>query len=192
MLKSVLLAAGLAFGLSQAAFAAAEKYTLDPSHSQIVFEYNHLGYSNTTGIYSGFNGTIDFDAADPKASSVAVTVKTDTLDTGWEERTKHFLSGDFFNAAAHPEITFKSTGIEVTGDKTGKITGDLTINGVTKSIVLDAALNQQGEHPMAKKPWIGFEATTTVKRTDFNMGAFAPYVSDEVKVHISIEAQKAE
>lgn len=192
MLKSALLASGLAFGFATAAFAAPEKYTLDPSHSQIVFDYSHLGFSTTTGIYSGFDGTILFDAADPKASSVEVKIPTASLYTGWEERTKHLLSAEFFNAEKNPEITFTSTAIEVTGDKTGKITGDLTINGVTKSVVLDATLNQAGDHPMMKKPWLGFDATTTVKRTEFNMGAFAPFVGDDVTVKISIEAQKAE
>ena len=101
------------------------------------------------------------------------------------------MTDDFFGAEANPTISFKSTGIEVTGENTGLITGDLSINGVTKSIVLDATMNQMGEHPMAKMPWAGFDATTTVLRSDFDMGMFAPYVSDEVQVEISIEAMKA-
>ena len=88
-------------------------------------------------------------------------------------------------------VTFKSTAIEVTGEKTAKITGDLTLNDVTKSVVLDATLNQAGEHPMAKAPWAGFSATTTLIRSEYNLGMFAPYVSDEVQVQISVEAQKA-
>ncbi|MBD3787365.1 MAG: polyisoprenoid-binding protein [Sphingomonadales bacterium] len=190
-MKSLLLAAGLAFGAT-AALAASETYTLDPSHSQIVFSYNHLGFSTTTGMFSGFEGTIQFDAEDPAASSVEVAFPTASLITGWDERNAHFLTGDFFDAEAAPEISFKSTAIEVTGETTGKITGDLTINGVTKPIVLDATMTQMGEHPMAKKPWVGFNATTTVIRSDFDMGQFAPYVSDEVAVTISIEAMKAE
>jgi polyisoprenoid-binding protein YceI len=89
-------------------------------------------------------------------------------------------------------VTFTSTGIEVTGDDTALITGDLTINGVTQSVVLDATLNKTGTHPMANKDWAGFDATTTIKRSDFEVGAFAPAVSDEVEVMISIEASKAE
>ena len=88
-------------------------------------------------------------------------------------------------------VTFKSTAIEVTGEKTAKITGDLTLNDVTKSVVLDAVLNQVGEHPMAKMPWAGFSATTTLLRSDYNLGKFAPFVSDEVQVQMSIEASKA-
>lgn len=178
--------------LAAPAYAASEKYVLDSSHSQVVFEYNHLGFSTTWGMYSGFAGEIMFDAEDPAASSVSVTMPTNTLITGWDERTAHFLTADFFDAEAAPEISFKSTAIEVTGEKAGKITGDLTINGVTKPVVLDAVLNQMGEHPMAKKPWVGFNATATVLRSDFDMGMFAPYVSDEVKLMISVEATKAE
>lgn len=174
------------------AFAASDTYVLDPSHSQIVFDYNHLGYSTTTGMFSGFEGKIQFDQAEPAKSSVEVSFPVKTMLTGWQERFDHFMSADFFNATVNDLVTFKSTGIEVTGDKTAKITGDLTLNGVTKSVVLDAVLNQAGEHPMAKKPWAGFSATTQVKRSDYNLGQFAPFVSDEVNVNISVEATKAE
>lgn len=191
-MKSVLLAAGLAFGLASAAAAAPETYTLDPSHSQIVFSYNHLGFSTTTGMFSGFEGTIRFDAEDPAASSVEVAFPTASLITGWDERTAHFLTADFFGAEEAPEISFTSTAIEVTGEKTGKITGDLTINGITKPVVLEAEMTQMGEHPMAKAPWVGFNATTAIVRSDFDMGQFAPFIGDEVSVSISIEAMKAE
>lgn len=191
-MKKTLIAALVATTAASAAYAAPEKYTLDASHSQIVFNYNHLGFSTTYGMYSGFEGEIMFDAEAPADSSVTVSFPTNTLITGWDERTQHFLTGDFFGAEESPEISFTSTGIEVTGEKTGVITGDLTINGVTKSIALDAEMTQMGDHPMANKPWVGFNATTTVVRSEFDMGQFAPYVSDEVEVFISIEAMKAE
>ncbi|GAA6189383.1 YceI family protein [Litorivita sp. NS0012-18] len=184
------LAATLAVGAT-AASAAAEKYVLDASHSQIVFSYNHLGYSTNYGMFSGFEGEIMLDAEDPAASSVTVSFPVTSMLTGWEGRFNHFMGDDFFGKADET-VTFTSTAIEVTGEKTAKITGDLTLNGVTKPVVLDAVMNQSGEHPMAKKPWAGFSATTSVKRTDFNVGAFAPYVSDEVQIMISIEAMKAE
>ena len=174
------------------AFAASDTYVLDPSHSQIVFDYNHLGYSTTTGMFSGFEGKIQFDQAEPAKSSVEVSFPVKTMLTGWQERFDHLMTKDFFDAADDEMVSFKSTGIEVTGEKTAKITGDLTLNGVTKSVVLDAVLNQAGEHPMAKKPWAGFSATTQVKRSDYNLGQFAPFVSDEVNVNISVEATKAE
>jgi polyisoprenoid-binding protein YceI len=189
-MKNLLLSTVIGLSFATAAVADTSEYKLDASHSQIVFTYSHLGYSTTSGVYSGFDGTIMFDDADAANSSVEVSFPTDSLYTGWAERTAHFLGADFFDADANPTISFKSTGIEVTGDAAGLITGDLTINGITKSIVLDATLNQLGDHPMSKTPWAGFDATTTVLRSEFDMGKFAPYVSDEVEIEISIEAEK--
>ncbi len=193
-MKRTLFAAGLALAAATAtsAVAAPEKYVLDASHSQILFSYNHLGYSTTWGMFSGFEGEIMFDQEDPAASSVNVSMPVKSMFTGWEKRDAHFMSGDFFDAADDEMVSFTSTGIEVTGDTTALITGDLTLNGVTKSVVLDAVLNAASEHPMAKKPWAGFNATTTLKRTDYDVGNFAPFVSDEVQVQISVEAMKAE
>jgi len=178
--------------LATPALAAPEAYVLDASHSQILFSYNHLGYSTTWGMFSGFDGQISFDAENPAASSVQVSFPVTTMLTGWQERFDHFMSPDFFADAANSTVSFTSTAIEVTGDTTARITGDLTLNNVTKSVVLDAVLNQKGDHPMAGKPWLGFDATTTLVRSEFNLGMFAPFVGDEVKVQISIEAMKAD
>ncbi len=172
--------------------AAPEAYVLDASHSQIVFSYNHLGFSTNYGMFSGFEGEISFDQEDPAASSVSVSFPVKSMLTGWEARFNHFMSPDFFEATDDEMVTFTSTAIEVTGEDTAMITGDLTLNGVTKSVVLDATLNQVGNHPMAEKPWAGFNATTTLLRSDYNVGNFAPFISDEVEVMISIEAMKAE
>ena len=194
-------AAALAAALAASpALAEPELYTLDPGHSQIVFSWDHLGFSRTTGMFSGFQGEIMFDEEDPANSSVSVSMPVMEMFTGWEERDTHFMSPDFFNAVADasPEgdpadlVSFESTGIEVTGEDTALITGDLTLNGVTKEVVLDTTLRNQGVHPMAQKPWLGFTATTTVNRSDFDVGAFAPAVSDEVEVEISIEAGQGE
>lgn len=191
-MKKIILAAAFA-GLSAAAVQAApEKYVLDASHSQVLFNYNHLGYSTTWGMFSGFEGEVMFDQEAPANSSVSVSMPLSSMLTGWEARFDHFMSKDFFAATGDEQITFKSTAIEVTGDATAKITGDLTLNGVTKPVVLDAKLNQTGDHPMAGKPWAGFDATATLVRSDFNLGKFAPFVSDEVQLQISIEAMKAE
>jgi len=178
--------------LAAPAFAAPEAYTLDASHSQIVFTYNHLGFSTGTGMFSGFEGEIQFDQEDPAASSVTVSFPVTTMLTGWEARFEHFMSPDFFGATEDKTVSFTSTGIEVTGDNTALITGDLVLNGVTKEVVLDAKLNQAGMHPMENKEWAGFDATVTLLRSDYNLGLFAPYVSDEVEVMISVEAMKAE
>ncbi|PXW83013.1 polyisoprenoid-binding protein YceI [Ruegeria sp. P4] len=191
-MKKILLAAALIGTAATSAFAAPEKYTLDSSHSQILFSYNHLGYSTTWGMFSGFEGEINFDQEDPANSSVSVSMPVKSMFTGWEARFNHFMSDDFFGAADDEMVSFTSTGIEVTGEDTAKITGDLTLNGVTKSVVLDAKLNKAGEHPMAKKPWAGFDATTTLVRSEYELGQFAPFVGDEVEVKISVEATKTE
>lgn len=190
-MKSIVLAAAL-LGAATVAQAEAETYTLDASHSQIVFSYNHLGYSTTYGMFSGFDGEIQFDQENPADSSVSVSFPVKTMLTGWEARFGHFMSPDFFDAADDELVSFVSTGIEVTGENTALITGDLTLNDVTKSVVLDAKLNQVGDHPMAGQPWAGFDATTTLMRSEFNLGMFAPFVGDEVAVQISIEAMKAQ
>ncbi len=172
------------------AFAAPQNYVLDSSHSQIVFSYDHLGYSTGFGMFSGFEGEIVFDMDDPAASSVTVSMPVMSMLTGWEARFEHFMSPDFFGAAEGDMITFTSTSIEVTGENTALITGDLTMNDVTQSVVLDAVLNQASDHPMEGKPWAGFNATTTLLRSDYGLEAFAPFVSDAVDVVISVEAMQ--
>lgn len=191
-MKTTMIAAALLAVTAGSAFAAPEKYTLDSSHSQIVFSYNHLGFSTGYGMFSGFAGDIVYDADAPANSTVSVSMPLKSMLTGWQERFDHFMSADFFAATDDEMITFTSTGIEVTGENTAIITGDLTLNDVTKSVALDAKLNQAGNHPMANQPWLGFDATTTLLRTDYNLGLFEPFVSNEVDVKISIEAMKAE
>ncbi|MEM7720591.1 MAG: YceI family protein [Pseudomonadota bacterium] len=192
-MKSFVLAALLA-GTSTAALAA-EKFNLDASHSQVLFSYNHIGYSTTFGMFSGFEGEIMFDEANPANSSVTVSMPTMSMFTGWEAREAHFMSDDFFGATEDDMITFTSTNIEVTGDNTALITGDLTMNDTTTSVVLDTVLNKNEPYPFGQfqgVPSLGLTATTTLLRSDFGVGAFAPAVSDEVEVTISIEANAAQ
>ena len=198
-MRSTLIAAAAAL-VAAPALAEPQTYALDASHSQVIFSYDHLGFSTTRGMFSGFEGTIEFDADDPAASSVSVSMPITSMFTGWEQRDAHFLSADFFDAVADNDpaggdrdmVTFESTSIEVTGEDTALITGNLTMNGITQEVVLDTVLNQAGDNPMAGKPWLGFDATTTLLRSDFEVGAFAPAVSDEVEVMISIEAGLAD
>jgi polyisoprenoid-binding protein YceI len=179
--------------LATPAFAAPETYNLDPSHSQVVFTYDHLGFSTTYAMFSGINGAIQFDAENPAASSVSVSFPVRSMLTGWEERFQHFMSADLFNAADDTAlVTFVSTGIEVTGENTANITGDVTINGVTKPLTIATTMTKADTHPMANKPWMGFNGTATLLRSDFNLGLFAPNVGDEINIMLSIEAAKAE
>ncbi len=190
---ALMTSASLAQSSDGAAPEGPVKYSFDASHSQIVFTYNHLGFSTTTGMFSGFDGTIMLDQGDPANSSVEVSFPVRSMLTGWEARFDHFMNPDFFDATDDSElVTFKSTKVELEGDDEAKITGDLTLNGITKPVVLDAKLNKIGMHPSANKPWVGFDAETMIKRSDFELGKFAPYVSDEVEIEISVEAMQAE
>lgn len=196
-MKSSLIAAILMAPLASAALAAPAAYEMNPSHSQIMFTYDHAGFSTTFGMYSGFTGDIMFDADDPAASSVSVTFPAESMITGWDARSGHFLqSGDFFKVDEFPDVTFASTSIEVTGEDTAVITGDLTLNGVTKSVALDAKLNAATEEypfpPYQGRAAIGVDATTTLIRSDYNLGQFAPFIPEEIPVTISIEAVTAE
>ena len=178
-------------GFGTAALADAQRYVLDPSHSQAMFNYNHLGMSTTFGMFSGFEGEILFDQDDPAASSVAVQIPTLAMLTGWEARDTHLQSADFLGTDEDSLVTFTSTAIEVTGDNTAIITGDLTVNGETAEVALDTVMNFSGAHPAPQMNGVaaaGFTATTTILRSDFGAGAFAPFVSDELELIISIEA----
>ncbi|MFN2305588.1 MAG: YceI family protein [Paracoccaceae bacterium] len=190
-MASTALAAALVLPATTA-LAAPVAYTLDSSHSQVIFDYEHLGFSTTYGLFSGFEGDIMFDAEEPANSSVDVSIPTRSMLTGWEARFEHFMSDDFFGADEDDMVTFTSTEINVTGENTAEITGELTMNDITQVVTLETTLNQAGEHPMEGKPWLGFDATTTVLRSDFGMDMFTPFVSDEVNVVISLEAMQAE
>lgn len=179
--------------LATPAFAAPEKYAFDASHSQVVFSYDHLGFSTTYAMFGGINGDITFDPADPAASSVSVSFPVRSMLTGWEARFEDFMAANFFNAVDDTAVvTFTSTAIEVTGEKTANITGDLTMNGVTKPITIATTMTKSATHPMLNQPWIGFNGTASLLRSDFNLGLFAPAVGDEVQIMLSIEAAKVE
>ncbi|KRW93636.1 YceI family protein [Paracoccus sp. PXZ] len=176
-----------------AAMAEPVVYDFDPSHSQVVFEYNHMGFSTSTGIINGVTGKLTLDAENPAQSSVEATIPLSGLRTPAEELDKHLFGPDFFNTDASGAVaTFKSTKVEPDGDKEARVTGDLTLNGVTKQVVLDVDLNQIAPHPMTGKEAAGFDAEAEIKRSEFNLGKFAPAVGDEVEIKITVEAVKAE
>ena len=187
ILAAPLAAAALA---ASTALATAEPttYNLDPSHSQVLFSYDHLGYSTTYGMFSGFEGTVTLDEENPENSAIEITIPVDSMITGWDARTDHFLSEDFFKIGDAPAATFTTTSVEPTGDMTANITGDLTMNGVTKEVTLEAEVNKIGPSPITQVPTAGLSARGTVTRSDFNLGAFAPAVSDEVQLMIELEA----
>lgn len=190
MLKPLALAAALA-SLSATATAAPVTYPLDPAHTNVVATWNHLGFSNPGAHFGDVEGTLVYDAESVAASSVEVTIPVDGVDGHSDKFNAHLRSADLFDLAAFPDITFRSTQVESTGEKTLRITGDLTIRGITKPVVLEATLNGAGKHPMSGRPAIGFDATTTVKRSDFGLDYAVPAVSDEIAIRITTEGVAA-
>lgn len=177
--------------LSGAAMADPVAYGFDKSHAILEFSYNHLGYSTTQGVFRNWDGELKVDQDTPSNSSVNFTIDVTSMDTFWDERNKHFLSADFFDVEKFPKATFTSTSVEKTGDNTLKVTGDLTIKDITKPVILDVTVTQMGEHPMAKVPAAGFDVTGVIKRSDYGMDMYVPYVGDEVTVHFNTEATQA-
>jgi len=170
---------------------ASGTYTLDPTHTDVLAQWNHMSFSNPTAHFGTVDGTLVYNADDVGQSSVEVTLPLSGLNSFTAKFDEHLRSADFFDAGTFPVATFKSTKVEAAGTNKLTVTGDLTIKDQTKPVVLDVTVNGAGEHPMMKVPAVGFEATTTLKRTDFGVGAYAPNVSDEVKIRITTEATQA-
>jgi len=183
-----LISAFLAAPLGSA-LAAPETFVIDTNHTKPRFEYSHLGYSTQSSRFDTAKGTIAYDAQ-AKTGSVDVTIDAKSVNTGYALFNEHIQAEDYFDTAKYPTITFKSTAVNFEGDKPVSVTGNLTVKGVTKPVTLQITSFQRMPHPMAKKDAIGANATVTIKRSEFNAGKNAPYVSDEVKLVIPVEAIK--
>jgi len=179
----------LAASLSTAALAAPETYVIDGTHTLPRFEYSHLGYSSQLSRFDKTTGTITIDRV-AKTGSVDVTIDANSVDSGYATFNEHLKGEDFFNTAKFPTITFKSNNMQFDGDKVASVTGDLTIKGVTKPVTLKLLSFQCMPHPMMHKDACGATATTTIKRSEFNAGKYAPYVSDDVVLTIPVESVK--
>nr|WP_242113187.1 YceI family protein [Luteimonas aquatica] len=186
-LKRLALAAALSFSAASA-FAAPVTYKLDPNHTNVLAQWSHFGFSNPFANFGQVDGTLVYDAEDVSKSSVEVKLPLAGLNSFVPDFDEHLKSADFFDAAKYPEITFKSTKVEAAGKDKLKVTGDLTVKGVTKPAVLDVTLNKSGVQPLAKREAVGFDASTTIKRSEFGVDKYAPNVSDEVKLQITTEA----
>ncbi|GFM87379.1 UPF0312 protein [Pseudomonas cichorii] len=187
MLKKSLAALALGTALLSAGQAMAADYVIDKEgqHAFIDFKISHLGYSFIHGTFKDWDGTFSFDAAKPEASKIAVELKTASLFTNHAERDKHILSKDFLDAGKYPEAKFVSTSVKSTGAKTADVTGDLTLHGVTKPIVIKATFNGEG-----KDPWggyrAGFNGTSTLNLNDFGIKGPGP-TSQTLDLDITLE-----
>ena len=171
---------------------AAGTYTLDPTHTDVLVQWTHFGFSQPSAQFGISEGTLTWNADDVSKSSVQVTMPVTAINSFVAKLDEHLKGGDFFDAGKFPNATFKSTSVAAAGTNKLTVTGDLTIKDITKPVTLDVTLNGAGEHPMLKKQAIGFSATATIKRSDFGVGAYAPNVSDEVQLRITTEGTLAD
>ena len=188
MLKNTLAALALGSTLFAAGQAQAANYAIDKQgqHAFVNFKISHLGYSWLYGSFKDFDGSFSFDEKSPEASQVNVTLNTASVDTNHAERDKHIRSDDFLNVAEHPTATFESTSVKSTGADTADISGNLTLNGVTKPVLIVAKFIGQGDDPWGGYR-AGFEGTTRLKLKDFDIQKDLGPASQEVELTISVE-----
>ena len=187
-MKRVLAAAVIAT-FTLPAFSAPEVYTIDSRHTFPSFEVMHFGMSIQRGSFNKTSGKINIDR-EAKTGSVDVTIDAASVAANEPKLGEHLRAADFFNAAAHPNITFKGSKFNFDGDKVKSVDGELTMLGVTKPVTLAAQHFNCGNHPMNKKAMCGAEFTTTIKRTDWGMKYAVPAVADDVLLRINVEAFK--
>ena len=169
--------------------AAPVTYGVEANHTFPRFSYTHLGFSTQQSRFDKTTGSVVFDK-EGRTGSVDITIDTRSVNTGSALFNQHIQAEDFLDTAKFPTVTFKSTKVVFDGDKPASIEGDLTMKGITKRVTLTVTRFLAAPHPIQKKDTVGADAYTIVKRTDFNMGKYAPGVSDEVRIDIAIEALK--
>lgn len=188
-MKKLVLALAIPSLAAGGALAAPETYAVDASHTAPRFEYTHLGYSTQMHRFDKTGGQIVIDRQ-ARTGSADITIDAKSVNTGFALFNEHIQGEDYFATAQYPTITFKSTAVRFDGDKPVAVDGNLTIKGVTRPVTLTVTHFQAMPHPMLKKDAIGADAVAKIKRSDFNMGKNAPYVSDEVTLSIAVEAVK--
>lgn len=189
IISRVIVSLALSSAVISPVFAAPATYGIEPNHTFPRFSYSHLGFSTQQSRFDKTTGTVAFDK-EGKTGSVDITIDTRSVNTGSALFNQHIQAEDFLDTAKYPAVTFKSSKVVFEGDKPVSIEGDLTMKGVTKRVTLTVTRFLAAPHPIQKKDTIGADAYTIVKRTDFNMGKYAPAVSDEVRIDIAIEALK--
>ena len=185
--KHISAALALATLAAGSVLATPVSYTVDSTHTFPRFSYSHFGYSTQISSFGKTTGTVVFDAQ-AKTGAVDIVIDTTTVNTGFADFNGHIQGEDFLDTAKFPKATFKSTKVVFEGDKPASIEGQLTIKGVTKPVTLTVTSFQATPHPMMKVPAMGANAFVTIKRSEYNAGKYAPYVGDDVRIDIAIEA----
>lgn len=180
------IALGGLMALSGSLYAADYAIDKEGQHAFINFKTGHMGFSMLHGRFNDFDGSFSWDADKPEDSKVEVVIKTASVDSNHAERDKHLRTADFLNVDKHPQATFKSTSVEVTGDNTALVTGDFTFNGVTKPVVIDAVFIGEGDDPWGGYR-AGFEGTTSIKLADYNVSMDLGPASAVVELDLTIE-----
>ena len=165
---------------------AQERYVFDKAHTVIAFSVGRFGYTNMWGRFNKYDGTFLFDENNIANSRITATIQTASIDTGHGRRDGHLRSPGFFNVKEFPVMKFTSTKVEKTGAKTGRITGNLTLLGVTKPVTLEVTFNRKALHPRIKKVFAGFTATGELDRTAFGMKFLAPRISPKARLTIEL------
>jgi polyisoprenoid-binding protein YceI len=184
------LLATVLLGLFVALPAAAKPvtYHLDPNHTQVRVVWTHFGFSHPAANFTHVTGTLVYDAEHPTRSSVKVNIPMAGLDTHVAALDEHLKGADFFDIAKYPQAHFVSTDVRKAGKDRLTVDGKLSVHGITRPVTLHVTVNKIGMQPMLKVPAAGFDATATLKRSDFGVGAYAPMVSDTVHLEITVEA----
>lgn len=162
-------------------------YKSDAGHAYITFSYDHQGYSRPWLRWRSWTGDLNWNPADPNQSSIAVVIDAASIDSGVDKFDEHLKSADFFEVATHPQITFNSTSVTIDGPATAKVAGDLTVKGVTKPVTLDVEINRAADDDFAKGYKLGFSGKTSVKRSEFGVDKYTPFVGDEVEIVVEAE-----
>nr|WP_225578602.1 YceI family protein [Novacetimonas hansenii] len=171
--------------VTSAAQAQSGTYDVEPGHTQVGFSVLHFGFTNYLGIFSNVSGTLILDPKNPTTSKLSVTIPVDSIQTTSSKLNDELKGTQWFDAAKFPNATFESTSIHVTGRNDALVTGNLTLHGVTKPETLKVHFIGAGINALDKKYTTGFEATGTLKRSDFGVKMYVPYVSDEVQLRIN-------
>lgn len=183
-LLAAVIASAAVSAVSAPAFAAEVAYGLDPAHTETTFTIDRFGFTSVIGVFAKSEGTIWLDEAAPEKSRVEATVTVDSLLTANPTRDEHLKGERWLNAAKNPTMTFKSTKVEKTGAATAKVTGDMTIMGVTQPVVLDVKLNKIGTAPNNQKKQAGFTITGQISRKAFGSAGAAGMIGDAVNIRI--------
>ena len=191
MTSKFLIALLATIGIAAVAVAAPVTYTADADHTSAQFSYNHFGYTTQTSRFNKVTGTVTIDQA-AKKGSADITIDTNSVDTSSSAFNGHIQGEDFLSTAQFPTATFQSNDMIFKGEKPVALKGTLTLKGVSKPVTLKITQIDCKKHPMAGVDYCGANAEAKVKRTDFNMGKYAPYVGDDVTIAIAIEAAKKE